>query len=70
MVVKEGMSHFFLNVACNFVSFVIGTLLVLMLSEHWATLLQWQFWVQDVVVGIILAFLSAFVSQSIQSRAP
>tara|TARA_B100000768_G_scaffold133191_1_gene123949 strand:- start:172 stop:366 length:195 start_codon:yes stop_codon:yes gene_type:complete len=64
------MSHFFLNVACNFVSFVIGTLLVLMLSEHWATLLQWQFWVQDVVVGIILAFLSAFVSQSIQSRAP
>ena len=63
------MPHFFLNVACNFVSFVIGTLLVLMLSEHWATLLQWQFWVQDVVVGIILAFLTAFVSQSIQSRA-
>ena len=51
------------------VRFVIGTLLVLMLSEHWATLLQWQFWVQDVVVGIILAFLTAFVSQSIQSRA-
>ena len=63
------MPHFFVNVACNFVSFVIGTLLVLMLSEHWATLLQWQFWVQDVVVGIILAFLTAFVSQSIQGRA-
>ena len=62
-------SHFFVNVACNFVSFVIGTLLVLMLSEHWATLLQWQFWVQDVVVGIILAFLTAFVSQSIQGGA-
>ena len=58
-----------MNVACNFVSFVLGTLLVLMLSEHWATLLQWQFWVQDVVVGIILAFLTTFVSQSIQNRA-
>ena len=61
------MTGFFVNVACNLASFVVGSLLVLMLSDHWATLLQWEFWVQAVAVGIILAFLSAFVAVSIQN---
>ena len=64
------MNTFFVDVSCNLVSFVVGSILMLILTrtDKWEILLDWQFWVQTVTVGVIMGFLTAFVSHNYTRR--